>query len=84
VASGGSDSVRNGLALSGTAHWMFDRGLLSIADDYTILVAADRVPADALRLIRPDRRVLLPEHRELWPHPTQLRYHRGEVFKGGG
>lgn len=83
VASGGSDSVRNGLALSGTAHWMFDRGLLSVADDYTILVAADRVPADALRLIRPDRRVRLPERPEAWPHPTQLRYHRERIFKRG-
>lgn len=82
VASGGSDSVRNGLALSGTAHWMFDRGLLSIADDYTLLVAADRVPEDALRLIRPDRRVRLPDRTELWPHPAQLRYHRETVFKG--
>ena len=42
VASSGPDSVRNGLALSGTAHWMFDRGLLSIGDDYSILIAHDR------------------------------------------
>jgi putative restriction endonuclease len=84
VASGGSDSVRNGLALSGTAHWMFDRGLLSIADDYSILIATNRVPADALRLIRPDRRVRLPERPEAWPHPAQLRYHRERVFKSRG
>jgi putative restriction endonuclease len=84
VASGGSDSVRNGLALSGTAHWMFDRGLLSIADDYTILVAAGRMPEDALRLLRPDRRILLPERPEAWPHPAQLRYHRERVFRGSG
>lgn len=83
VASGGSDSVRNGLALSGTAHWMFDRGLLSIADDFTILVARERVPEDALRLIRPDRRVLLPDRPEEWPHPAQLPYHRDCIFKGG-
>src|SRR3546814_9585906 len=29
VVSQGPDSVRNGLALSGTIHWMFDRGLIS-------------------------------------------------------
>jgi putative restriction endonuclease len=45
VASGGSDSVRNGLALSGTIHWMFDRGLVSVDDDYSILVATDRLPS---------------------------------------
>lgn len=37
VERGGNDSVQNGIALSGTVHWMFDRGLLSLADDYRIL-----------------------------------------------
>lgn len=36
VPSAGPDSVRNGLALSGTAHWMFDRGLLAIDGNYAI------------------------------------------------
>ena len=58
------------------------RGLPSIADDYANLVAADRVPADALRLIRPDQRVRLPDRSELWPHPAQLRCHREAVFGG--
>ena len=30
VEQGGPDSIRNGLALSGTAHWMFDRGLIGL------------------------------------------------------
>ncbi len=30
----GPDSVRNGLALSGTAHWMFDRGLLTLDEEF--------------------------------------------------
>ena len=46
VASKGPDSVRNGLALSGTVHWMFDRGLISIGDDYKIL---EPVPQKASR-----------------------------------
>jgi putative restriction endonuclease len=51
VASNGPDSVRNGLALSGTVHWMFDRGLISIGDDYKILIAKNHVPEDAIRLL---------------------------------
>ena len=39
VEADGPDIVSNGLALSGTAHWMFDRGLISLADDLTILVS---------------------------------------------
>ena len=30
VKDKGPDSVRNGIALSATAHWMFDRGLISL------------------------------------------------------
>lgn len=82
VADGGSDSIRNGLALSGTAHWMFDRGLLSIADDYSILVAEKQLPRDAIRLIRSDRKLILPERPDARPHAAQLRYHRERIFKG--
>lgn len=39
VEADGPDIVSNGLALSGTAHWLFDRGLISLADDLEILVS---------------------------------------------
>ena len=39
VEANGPDIVSNGLALSGTAHWMFDRGLISVADDHEILIS---------------------------------------------
>ena len=32
VEANGPDIVSNGLALSGTAHWMFDRGLISLSE----------------------------------------------------
>lgn len=79
----GSDFVRNGLALSGTLHWMFDRGLISVADDpdYTILVSLNKVPREvADRLIVPSRRLVLPEDRRNWPHPDNLRWHRENIF----
>jgi putative restriction endonuclease len=39
VEASGPDIVSNGIALSGTAHWMFDRGLISLADDLEILIS---------------------------------------------
>ena len=42
VAASGPDSLRNGLALCGTVHWMFDRGLISIADNHDLLFAKAR------------------------------------------
>jgi len=78
----GSDSVRNGLALSGTLRWMFDRGLISVAeDDRTILVSRNKVPGDVVdRLLRPDGRLLYPDDPRDWPHPSNLRWHRENVF----
>ena len=77
----GSDSVRNGLALSGTLHWMFDRGLLSVAEDLTILVSHNKVPAEVVsRLIIPQGKLCLPQDARDWPHPENLRWHRENVF----
>jgi putative restriction endonuclease len=78
----GPDSVRNGLALCGTIHWMFDRGLLSLADDLTILMAESRVPETVKRLINPERKLLFPGRADFRPHPQFLRFHREAVFKG--
>jgi putative restriction endonuclease len=82
VEDGGSDSIRNGVALSGTVHWMFDRGLISIDDDYSILVAKDRVPDAAKSLIRPEGKLILPEREDVRPHRSYLDYHRKHRFKG--
>ena len=82
VERDGSDSVRNGLALSGTLHWMFDRGLVSVAEDgETILVSHNKVPGDvANRLIGPGGKLLLPANPHFAPHPENLRWHRENVF----
>jgi putative restriction endonuclease len=82
VEHGGSDSVRNGLALSGTVHWMFDRGLISIDDDYAILIVEEKLPPAAKRMIREERTLLLPDRDDLKPHKSYLKFHRDNVFKG--
>ncbi|MCP1911535.1 putative restriction endonuclease [Bradyrhizobium elkanii] len=81
VASNGPDSVRNGLALSGTVHWMFDRGLISIGDDYKILVSKNHVPEDAVRLLNQSGLINLPKDQTLYPNPHYLKFHRDVVFK---
>lgn len=82
VASKGPDAVRNGLALSGTVHWMFDRGLISIGDDYKILVAKHHVPDDAVRLLNQSGLINLPKDPTLYPNAYYLKFHRDAVFKG--
>jgi putative restriction endonuclease len=82
VASNGPDSVRNGLALSGTVHWMFDRGLISVDDDYKILIAKAHVPEDAVRLLNRTGSINLPDDQAAYPNQFFLKFHRDNVFKG--
>ncbi len=77
----GPDSVRNGLALSRTVHWMFDRGLLSIDSDNRILKARGLVPEPVARLLNPSGEILLPISERERPHQAFLEYHRNKIFK---
>ena len=81
VEANGPDTVRNGVALTGTAHWLFDRGLIAFEDDYRILISPHGVPGDLEKLILPERRLLVPENQDWRPHSTYLRWHRENQFK---
>ncbi|MGY0619205.1 HNH endonuclease [Lysobacter sp. A378] len=81
VEADGPDTVRNGLALTGTFHWLFDRGLVSISDEYDVMVSPQGVPDDLERLLVPERKLLLPDAPQWRPHQTYLSWHRDHVFK---
>ncbi|MBF9031246.1 HNH endonuclease [Rhodobacterales bacterium HKCCE3408] len=82
VEHGGTDAVSNGLALSGTLHWMFDRGLISIGEDnQTILVSRNKVPSEVIdRLLRPGGKLLAPADPRNGPSPVNLKWHRENIF----
>jgi putative restriction endonuclease len=82
VEQNGPDIINNGIALSGTAHWMFDRGLISLADDLRILVSRQANDPDAVRgFINPSGRALQPVRGSDRPHPHFLQWHREFCFK---
>lgn len=77
VKDGGPDVVQNGIALSATVHWLFDRHLISLTDDYGLLVSHNRVPSDLQSLFRRHMtRIRLPKDRKLWPYPAYVQRHR--------
>jgi putative restriction endonuclease len=82
VSEHGPDSPRNGIALSRTCHWMFDRGILSIEDNGKILTAGSLVPEAVQRMLNPEGTVLMPENQIWQPHRQFLYWHRENVFKG--
>jgi hypothetical protein len=84
---GGPDDPRNGLALSKTAHGLFDRGFWSIENDYTVLVKVDRFDeaggADQLLKRRMNQTIHLPVNRQAWPGHEYLAWHRNGIGSEG-
>ena len=81
VEEQGSDSIRNGIALSTTVHWMFDRGLLSLGDDFTIL-RSRHINHDISHILNANGKAKIPAILMHQPHSDFLRWHREHRFKG--
>lgn len=82
VEHDGPDIVSNGLALSGTAHWMFDRGLVGLSSDLTILISRQSNDMDAVNgMINASGRLLAPERLANRPRPEFVTWHRENCFK---
>ena len=81
-----NNALNNGIALSKNAHWLFDNGLWSIRDDFTVLVAERHFAEagdDALLLARMrDRKITLPANPAHRPSPQHLAWHRNHRFLG--
>ena len=77
VEQGGPDTIANGIALSGTVHWMFDRGLISLSDEGDILLSRKiNDMASVEKLIHPDRKARFPANDSSRPDPKYLAWHR--------
>jgi putative restriction endonuclease len=82
VEANGPDIVSNGIALSGTAHWMFDRGLISLADNLEILISRQVNDPDAVRAFtNKTGRAIAPRRAFERPHTHFLQWHREYCFK---
>lgn len=82
VTKGGPDVISNGIALSHTAHWLFDNGLLSVTDDRSILVSRHLNDAESVRaLLNASGRIIDPMDFRHRPHPVFFQWHRDNVFK---
>jgi putative restriction endonuclease len=77
---GGGNHPTNGIALSKTAHWLFDQGFWSISTEYVVLVAEERFDerGEAAHLLKPraGNPILLPANQHYWPDRESLTWHR--------
>lgn len=82
VEANGPDIVSNGIALSGTAHWMFDRGMISLADDFEILISRQANDPNGVRdFINKSGRAYVPNRLSDRPHSVFLAWHRDNCYK---
>lgn len=77
VEFNGPDSIQNGIALSGTVHWMFDRGLISLSDDLEVLIHRKVNDFDGVKaIINETGKAHTPKNMSQRPHPAFLGWHR--------
>lgn len=82
VEHSGPDIIQNGIALSGTAHWMFDRGLISLSDSFEILISRQVNDFDGVKAFINESGVAkLPIRSTDRPHLNYIRWHRENCFK---
>jgi putative restriction endonuclease len=82
VQANGPDIINNGIALSGTAHWMFDRGLVGLDDDLRILISRHVNDVDTVRgFINKTGKAFFPHRGGDRPHPHFLGWHRQNCFE---
>jgi putative restriction endonuclease len=79
-----NDDPRNGMALCGLHHWIFDQGMVSVTEDYHIRVspaASDETAAAEPLLSLEAREIQRPAEHILWPAKKALEWHYANIFR---
>lgn len=79
------DGIGNGLALCKLHHWAFDTGLLSINDQYRLLISTtafeERGATGLLLRTLYEKPILLPQQKPFFPSLYATRWHRANRFQ---
>lgn len=80
-----NDTIKNGIALCPNMHRAFVRGLISIDQDFKVIVSKHieeniEHPYSLSRL--EGKRIYLPDEKKFHPSQDNLAWHREKVFKG--
>jgi len=77
------DRPTNGMALCKLCHWSFDKGLMSVGNDYEVLISRSvRTEKNILghTLTLMDRPIFIPDEEKFWPDQENLTWHRKSRF----
>lgn len=78
----GDNTIRNGISLCPNIHRAFDRGLLTINDDYRVQISREFTESDSPFSLRQfeGKQIQLPELAIHYPSLENMRYHQTEIF----
>ena len=80
-----NDDIRNGISLCKSHHWAFDAGLISLNDDYQVIVSpsmSEQGPTEGMLTQLNDKRIWTPEDDQYHPDRGALEWHRMRVLRG--
>jgi putative restriction endonuclease len=77
------DTVSNGISLCPNLHRAFDRGLITIDDDYRLVVSNSFSESATDYSIKAyhGKEILLPQERHYCPSLSNLNWHRNNIYK---
>jgi putative restriction endonuclease len=77
----GTDDIRNGISLSHTLHWAFDRGLFGVRDDRTVYIPRRirRMAGNNFLKHLSGKRIKEAKTKHLRVHPDAFRWHRENI-----
>ncbi len=83
-ANSHDDTISNGICLSPTFHRAFDRGLISINEDYKVIVSSrfSETGSDISLKSYDGKSIFIPSIEKYKPSFENLKWHRDNVFKG--
>jgi putative restriction endonuclease len=78
-----NDTIKNGISLSPNLHRAFDRGLITINNDYTVVVTSKIIESKSSYSISQfeGKKNLLPQNYNFYPDTENLKWHRKERFR---
>lgn len=83
----GTDDPRNGLALCGTHHWLFDNYMFTVDDNYKIKLSGwlKREENNMTEILNRDgKEILLPHKKQYYPSLEALHEHRVKLKEVNG
>ena len=77
------DTIGNGLALCPNLHRAFDKGLITIGDNYNVIVSSQFIESESLYSINQhkNKKIILPNNSRFYPRKEVLEWHRDVVFE---